>query len=342
MITFVALFIASLVNPISGAAVFNAPSNDTGDVLALTISPQIWQLLVTNEEMIKDAVNSIEVPEINEEMMLTKYRIWNVTVEEFSFSNESISFKDMKDGVRLIINDVLVHVGMQANVQVGKRIFGKWVKVLSQTGDISVLSKGSTFDVALTWSDFKFRPSTKVHLNLDIKLTKHLRIYNLLTPLVEKTISFISKVALPIKVKQLVEKELNPRLQRVKQLIKSNDIFNVTDFDDKWAVQLNVQQGHMRVALKPKSMKQTVSPVVPINKVMCVNTDLRLIRSAVLSEKQRLMTASKAVKSISELEFDCLAPQFKCRGFRCQFCTDIEIVPAETSEADLFYNCLSF
>ncbi|VDK71806.1 unnamed protein product [Cylicostephanus goldi] len=114
------------------------------------------------------------------------------------------------------------------------------------------MSKGSAFDIALAWNDFNVRASTKVHLNLDIKLTKHLRIYNLLTPLVEKAVSFLAKVAVPTKVEQFIQKELNPRLQRVKQLIKYNDFFNITDFDDKWAVQLNVQKEHLRVILKPK------------------------------------------------------------------------------------------
>ncbi|VDM83785.1 unnamed protein product [Strongylus vulgaris] len=54
------------------------------------------------------------------------------------------------------------------------------------------------------------------------------------------------------------------------------------------------------------------------------------------------MATRSNIQSINDLGVNCVAPQFMCQDFYCQFCTDIGIFPKSTNEADIFHGCLSF
>ncbi|KHJ89490.1 hypothetical protein OESDEN_10682, partial [Oesophagostomum dentatum] len=130
----------------------------------------------------------------------------------------------------------------------------------------------------------------------------------------------------PKKINEAIEQKVNPRLQKLKQKLIS---MGYKDYDIEWTVQNNI----LRAAIKPKSATKEISPVQPIDHMLCVNANVLEVISAVSSRSKR----NALDKGLS---FTCVNPSVKCSVPVCSMCTDVDINPAEPGSDDKFHNCL--
>ncbi|RCN30557.1 hypothetical protein ANCCAN_23674 [Ancylostoma caninum] len=103
-----------------------------------------------------------------------------------------------------------------------------------------------------------------------------------------------------------------------------------TEYDIEWTIQNNI----LRVTVKPKSLNGVVTPVQPIDTMLCVNADVLEVMDIVSKRTKRNAAKMKGI------DFKCVDPKFNCQGFHCSVCTDVDISPASEIAVDKFYNCL--
>ncbi|KIH42413.1 hypothetical protein ANCDUO_27602 [Ancylostoma duodenale] len=115
---------------------------------------------------------------------------------------------------------------------------------------------------------------------------------------------------LPLQLIKAIEEKVNPRLQKLKQKIIG---MGITQYGIEWKVQNNI----LRVILRPRGRgKKHQQPAPP---------------------PPRPIPANPLKGGI---DFTCVAPQFRCEGLACSYCTDVDINPSSTGPTDKFYNCL--
>ncbi|CAJ0590714.1 unnamed protein product [Cylicocyclus nassatus] len=321
MLASTVLVVVSLLKAISGNTL--GAYNNGSEILSFTVSPKIWETLEKNVNSIKDAVNSELQPRSGQEKR-AKYKIWDEVIERISLSKNN-SFVKTNNGVRLIMRAVVFHITTKAKVDIGIPIAGKWIPVTSCSGSLSALSESSTVEVTLEWKDYRIQPLVTVQLNPTIQYTNRLSKCKDWIPNIQKAISS----AIAQSVTDLLKEGLAPFH------------FSKDTFTNEVVVQWTVQNPYMRVALRQKSKEQLVSRVQPFNNTFCIDANLREFLAAILYPQKKL-TAKEQARSTSELDINCVAPQFMCDGPLCQLCSDLEIVPAATSKADIFHNCFSF
>ncbi|KHJ80147.1 hypothetical protein OESDEN_20184 [Oesophagostomum dentatum] len=253
---------------------------DANEPLTLTISPKVWNLLETKANIIQDAVKSIEFPELSGRESLVKYRVWDGRVEHFEVPKSGVSFVDMNNGVHLRIHDVKFRVVIRGRVELGKKVFGKWVRIARMSGDIKVQSEDADLDVTLVWNDFKLTPASTMNSNVRVDFTHHLRNLNFLRKKLQDTVRSKINSEVPKKINEAIEQKVNPRLQKLKQKLIS---MGYKDYDIEWTVQNNI----LRAAIKPKSATKEISPVQPIDHMLCVNANVMEVISAVSSRSKR-------------------------------------------------------
>ncbi|KHJ84377.1 hypothetical protein OESDEN_15911 [Oesophagostomum dentatum] len=216
--------------------------------LTLTISPKIWNLLETKAGLINGAVTSITFPEFSGKKSLVKYRVWDGKVDHFSVPKSGVSFQDMNNGVHLSMKNVQFGARTNGRVEIGKKVFGKWVRIARMSGEIKAKTEGANLDIKLTWNDFKFVPTVTMNSDVRVDFTKNLRKLNFLRSRVQKMVNSKVNSEVPKKIIDLVNNKVNPRLQQLKQKLIS---MGFTDYDIEWTVQNNI----LRVAIKPKRQR---------------------------------------------------------------------------------------
>ncbi|KHJ79808.1 hypothetical protein OESDEN_20535, partial [Oesophagostomum dentatum] len=289
--------------------------------------PKVWNLLETRADVINDAVRSIKIPEFSGQKGLAKYRVWEGKVEYFSIPKSAVLFQDMSNGIRINVKDVRFRASVKARVEIGKKIFGKWIRLARMTGDINANSEKANLDVKLQWNDFKFVPTIAMDSKISVRFTRHLKIVNLLRSKVQKLVSSKVNSEVPKKIAEAVEKHVNPHLQQLKQQMASK---GYKEFDIDWTVQNN----SLRVAIKPKRGNNTPSKIIPIDNMVCLNANI-------ISMLNSLPFRSKRAAETNAIDFTCVSPKFNCHTITsCSLCTDFDIKPRTTGSMDKFHNCL--
>ncbi|KAK6020417.1 hypothetical protein OSTOST_13928 [Ostertagia ostertagi] len=119
----------------------------------------------------------------------------------------------------------------------------------------------------------------------------------------------VTTVAVQGKLAELIVKEVNPRLQKLKQKLLARGL---TEYDIEWTVQNQI----LRVGIKTKGANNVIAPVKPIDKMVCIDVNVA-----------RLAPKAKRCVLSSNIDVTCLNPLAKCEGLSCSFCTDIDINP---------------
>ncbi|EYC08969.1 hypothetical protein Y032_0063g3460 [Ancylostoma ceylanicum] len=295
--------------------------------ITLTLSPKIWNLLETKANIINDAVTSITFPDFSGKESLVKYKVWDGKVDHFSVPKSGVSFQDMNNGVHLSMKGVQFGASIKGRVELGKKVLGKWVRIARMSGEIKAKSESVNLDVVLAWNDFKFVPTVNMDSNVRVDFTHHLRNLNFLRSRIQKMVTSKVNSEVPKKIIEAVEQQVNPRLQKLKEKMIS---MGYTQYDIEWIVQNNI----LRVAVKPKSGSGVVSPVVPIDHMLCVNANMMAVMDSFIQLRVKRAAVTKGI------DFTCVSPKFSCKGNSCSVCSDIDINPASEGSGDKFHNCL--
>nr|CDJ81130.1 unnamed protein product [Haemonchus contortus] len=296
----------------------NAPLN-IREPLTLTVSPKIWNLLETKANLINDAIKSIQFPEKQEKVnKLFKYKVWNGHFEHFSIPKTGVTFENMNNGVHLRIKGVQFGGSVQARLYLG----GKLARV-RVSGDVKVKSSNAELDVILNWNDFTFTPVISMSSNLRIDFTRHIRRFNAIRGHLQKLATRAVNKKVAEKLAEVINKQVNPRLQRLKQMLIARGL---ADYDIEWTVQNQI----LRVAVKPRSSINVPSPIVPINEMLCIKVSVA-----------QLPQRTKRSALGSDLDVTCVNPVAKCEGLACSYCTDVDINPLPPNViGDKFHNCI--
>ncbi|KAL6741868.1 hypothetical protein Aduo_015083 [Ancylostoma duodenale] len=285
----------------------NQTKFNVNEPLTVTISPKLWNLLETKANIINEAVTSITFPEFSGRKSLIKYRVWEGKMEHFAVSKSGVSFQDMSNGVHL---NVRFSNFRRGRVEIGMKIFGEWIRMARMSGNVMYVrarTDSATLNVRLLWDDFKFIPTVNMNSNVRVDFTHNLRRWlNFLRRKVEKMV--VSKVnnEVPKKLTEAIDRKVNPRLQILKQKMIS---MGYTEYDIEWTIQNNI----LRVTVKPKSRNEVVSPVKPIDTMLCINADVLEVMDIVTVSKRTRRNAGK----MKGVDFKCVDPKFNRRGFHC-------------------------
>ncbi|VDO85553.1 unnamed protein product [Heligmosomoides polygyrus] len=198
--------------------------------VTLTISPKIWNLLETKAALITNTVKSIQFPEKDEKVSkLLKYKVWDGHFEQFAVPKSGVTFEDMNNGVHLRMKNVQFRGSIQARLYIGGKL--GHIRV---SGGIKVSSSNAELDIVLAWNDFTFTPTVAMNSNLRIDFEHHLRRFNAIRSHVQKLATKAVNKKVPEKLVEVIQKELNPRLQKLKQKLVAKGI---TQYDIEWTVQ---------------------------------------------------------------------------------------------------------
>ncbi|KAL6741870.1 hypothetical protein Aduo_015085 [Ancylostoma duodenale] len=326
MFAFLLLCIALAVNGV----ICDAPNKiNDGEPLTLTISPKIWNLLETKAKIINDTLTSLKFPEQSGQEGSVSYRLWEGKLEHFSISKWDISFGSMGSGVHLSLRGVNFRASINGKVEVGKTMFGRWIPLIGMSGGIKVTSETAALDVKLAWKNFKFTPTVTMDSNVNIGFTSSLWMLYFLRSKIEKEFTRRINIEVSKKLVEAIELQVNPWLQTLQQTMIS---MGYDHYDIDWAVQEN----HLRVSLKPKSLGAAPTPISPINNMLCVNLNM-LTAVHETSKRMKREAIQSTSQSTSGIDFTCLAKKFECRGTFCTVCTDIDISPGPV---DTLHNCV--
>ncbi|KIH47527.1 hypothetical protein ANCDUO_22411 [Ancylostoma duodenale] len=291
---------------------------------------------------------------------MVKYRVWDGKVHQFSVPQSGVSFMNMDNGIHLSIKNVQFHASVRGRVELGKKVFGKWVRIARMSGDIKAKSENAGMDVKLVWNDFKFTPTVTMNSNVRIDFTHNLKRYlNFLRSKVQKMVTSKVNSEVPkltrLQLIKAIEEKVNPRLQKLKRKIIE---MGITQYGIEWKVQNNI----LRVILRPKGAIGSPTTVRPMDKMLCIDANILeavqpLIRQKRKSFFKRIKDKLRGKKKHEQpapppttpkpanplkggIDFTCVAPQFKCEGLACSYCTDVDINPSSTGPTDKFHNCL--
>ncbi|RCN32575.1 hypothetical protein ANCCAN_21615 [Ancylostoma caninum] len=284
---------------------------NANDPLAVAITPKIWNLLTTKANFISNVVTSIRFPDFGGKKSMVKYRVWNGRVDHFSVPQSGVSFLDMNNGIHLSITNIQFHATTRGRVELGKKVFRKWVRIARMSGDIKAKSANAGIDIVLVWNDFKFTPTVTMNSNVRIDFTHNLRRYlNFLRSRVQKMVTSKVNSEVPKLLNKAIQEKVNPRLQKLKQKIIE---MGITQYGIEWKVQNNI----LRVILRPRGRgRKHQQPAPPPSRPIPANP----LKGGI--------------------DFTCVAPQFRCEGLACTYCTDVDINPSSTGPTDKFHNCL--
>ncbi|KIH62524.1 hypothetical protein ANCDUO_07192 [Ancylostoma duodenale] len=189
-------------------------------------------------------------------LLETKAKIINDTLTSLKFPEQSGQLRGVN--FRASIN---------GKVEVGKTMFGRWIPLIGMSGGIKVTSETAALDVKLAWKNFKFTPTVTMDSNVNIGFTSSLWMLYFLRSKIEKEFTRRINIEVSKKLVEAIELQVNPWLQTLQQTMIS---MGYDHYDIDWAVQEN----HLRVSLKPKSLGAAPTPISPINNMLCVNLNM--------------------------------------------------------------------
>ncbi|KAL6739905.1 hypothetical protein Aduo_013303 [Ancylostoma duodenale] len=292
---------------------------NVNEPITLTISPKIWNLLETKADIINDAMKSITFVDFRGKESAVRYKVRDGKVNHFSVPKSGASFQDFNNGVHLSMKGVQFGASFQGRADVGRRI-------LPILGEIRAKSESANLNIVLAWNDFKFVPSMTMDSNVRVEFTRNLGRLKFLTNRIQEMVTSKVNSEVPKKIIETIEQQVNPRLQKLREVIMS---MGYKEYDMGWTVQNNI----LRVAVKPKSGSGVVSPLISIDHMLCVNANML----AVLDAFQFRLKSTAVTNGI---QFTCVSPKFNCEGTSCSMCSDLDANPAPEGSGDKFHNCL--
>ncbi|CAJ0592034.1 unnamed protein product [Cylicocyclus nassatus] len=288
---------------------------NVNEPLALTISPKVWNLLETKATVIEDAVKSIEVPEVGDRKWWYMFKAWNIKFTKFKVPRSGVSFENMRNGVYIKIKGAQLEARARAKFRL--------LFVTSGSGDVMGTTDRLNIDARLSWSDFSFTPKVDLDSNLRLKFHGPIKILNLIKKFLARLIDKkLKKLAV-----RAIEKEVNPHLQEFKRKMVAKGLTSYT-------VQLSVQRNSLHVSITPKSAANVITPLIPINNMVCLNANMLSLINAIQEREERSVHGDK-------IDVTCLSPELKCEisKLKCSLCSDIDI-KYTSGNSDKFHNCL--
>ncbi|WKY08222.1 hypothetical protein Q1695_007596 [Nippostrongylus brasiliensis] len=267
--------------------------------LTLTFSPRIWDVIDKRSGEIVQAVKSIPIPDLKGKKGKIRYEATRLKVTHFYIPKNGISFQNMANGVHIQMNGVQLKVNGRGRGKIGRRI-----RLLRITGGIQVKTTAN-INIKLTWNDFKFTPVSTFDGRFRFDFERKLRRLNFLRGTLEKVIDKSLKKKVLSMISDIVVGQLNPQLQQLKSILQKRGLSHYTM---DWVVKHN----HLRVALRNSGATGAIPDVQPISKMMCIKANL-------------LALLPRPKRSATGLMMSCVAPELKCKGLSCTFCTDIDI-----------------
>ncbi|KAK5986112.1 hypothetical protein GCK32_015199, partial [Trichostrongylus colubriformis] len=301
---------------------FSARENNLPNInepFTLTISPKIWDLLATKPDLFNSTITSIKLPEKEGKFKQLRYKLWDGHFDEFSVPKTGVSFENMNNGIRLRVRNVTFKSSTRARLYMEQMLFSIGVR-----GKIRMESTNAELDVILTWSNFTFTPNISMTSNLTIEFTRYLREFNLFKSRVEKYATRAINKKISKKLAGVIVKKLNPILRKLKKKLKKMKLYK------KYDIEWTTQNQTLRVAVKPKSSNDVVSPIKPIDKMLCAEVDIA-----------QLLQRTKRSVLLSSVDVTCVDPVTNCEGDSCSYCTDVDINPHSSNALeDIFRKCL--
>ncbi|CAJ0591349.1 unnamed protein product [Cylicocyclus nassatus] len=304
---------------------------DVNEPLSLTISPKVWSLLETKAVVIENAVKSIKIPDFGKRNWARMGKVSNMKITKFKVPKFGVSFENMNDGVHIKIKGVQLEVCGKAKYRL--------LFVTSKTKNVAITSNLDA-DAKLKWRDFIFIPEVKIKTNLKTKLSGIL--LKIFKPS-DKKISRVIDRALEKYAEKIIVEEVNPHLQEFKKKIEAEGLRSYT-------VQLSVQRNSLHVSIKPKSAGNVITPLNPINNMVCLNANMLALINGIHGRKKRDLSrnhtwvsrgSSSRFQNSKKIDVTCLSPKLDCElsKLTCSLCSDIDI-KYTSGTVDEFHNCL--
>ncbi|KHJ89692.1 hypothetical protein OESDEN_10475 [Oesophagostomum dentatum] len=248
--------------------------------ITVSVTPKIWRLLETKGHIINSVLSSIQFPEFDGKEHLVKYRVWGGRIEHFHVPSSGVTFQDVNNGVRIRISGVQFAASVNGRVEIGKKVFGKWVRIARMSGEIKAKSENVNMEVNLVWNDFNFIPTVTMSSNVRVDFTRHLRTLNFLRSRVQKMVNSKVNSEVPRKASLVdaIQGKVNPRLQKLKQKVAD---MGITHYGLDWRIQNKI----LYVTLKTKNNGE-VSTVESSNKMICIDASI-LDALQLLNRKKR-------------------------------------------------------
>ncbi|RCN33890.1 hypothetical protein ANCCAN_20272, partial [Ancylostoma caninum] len=230
--------------------------------LTFTISSKIWNLLDTRGATITKFMKSIRLPEASNNDTMLDYKVWDIHPEDFSIPKSGVSFKDMNNGIHVLVTDLMFRAVAKARVAVGVSRLKA-----GMNGEVRVNCDYAELDLKLKWDGFNITPVVSIHADLQLEFTESFRAANLFKEKIREYAENFVSDKVPDMIVDLFEQEVNPLLQKLKRLLTG---MGLSQFGIEWMVQNKT----LRVAVKPKSAVGKIEPIKPIDKMVCIRSDL--------------------------------------------------------------------
>ncbi|KIH68729.1 hypothetical protein ANCDUO_00934 [Ancylostoma duodenale] len=172
-------------------------------------------------------------------------------------------------------------------------------------------------DMELKWDDFEFTPKVTMKADLKIRFTDSLKAANMFKDKVQEISDHFVEKTLPEMITNIFEKQVNPLLRKFKNMLTGMGL-------SQFGVEFMVQNGNLRIAVKPKSALGKVDPIKPINQMVCISSDL-LAAVIQLKRSKRQAVNSNGSESKFGIDLTCSTPEGSCTESSCSFCADLDI-----------------
>ncbi|RCN29394.1 hypothetical protein ANCCAN_24846 [Ancylostoma caninum] len=164
--------------------------------------------------------------------------------------------------------------------------------------------------------------------DLKMKFTDSLKPANLFKEKVQEFSDHFVEKTLPDMIGDIFKTEVNPMLRKFKSLLTGMGL-------SLFGVEFMVQNGNLRIAVRPKSSLNLhissalgkIDQIKPINKMVCISSDLL---AAVRQLKRSKREAVSSNKSELGIDLICSTPEGDCIESACSYCADLDIKPSST------------
>ncbi|KHJ83996.1 hypothetical protein OESDEN_16297 [Oesophagostomum dentatum] len=220
-----------------------ADFNSTEPII-VSISPKIWTLLKSKDKLIKDAIKSVKLKDIDKKKGWLHVRAWDGKIDNFSVDPAGISFQDMKNGIHLRVKNVSVHATYKGRIELGRKLLGLPLRIARASGNLRLKSENGSLDIKLVWDDFKFKPTVSMTSDISVEFTKNAKMLKHLKKAIQRRSTKIH-AKISEEIVKLIEEKLNPRLQELKRKAATKGISHCD-------AEFKVQDKILRAVCKPK------------------------------------------------------------------------------------------
>ncbi|EYC14622.1 hypothetical protein Y032_0040g310 [Ancylostoma ceylanicum] len=292
--------------------------------LTVTISSKVWNLL-DKSALITDFMKSIRIPETSSNDTMLDYKVSDIFLEDFQIPKSGVSFKDMNNGIHLLVTGLQFRAVATAKVAVGVSRLKAGMK-----GDVRVNCDYAELDLKLEWNDYNITPNISIHADLQVEFTESLRAANLFKEKIRGYAEDFISDTLPGMIVELFEQHVNAPLQKLKKLLTG---MGLSQFGIEWTVQNKT----LRIAVKPRrvpnlyacSAMGKVEPIKPTDKMVCITSDLLAALRELKRSKREVMSTSPPQLERG-IDLTCSTLEGECTETSCSYCVDLDLEPSTT------------